>query len=82
MTLCKLFLNFMQFYIVFFTYFEYTMSVEYCFITFAMKHKGGMIMYFPINDILNDTILGIPKDDTNNWDSVINSILIDRESEA
>lgn len=39
-------------------------------------------MYFPINDILNDTILGIPKDDTNNWDEVINTILTDRESEA
>ena len=31
-------------------------------------------MYCPIDDILNNTIFGIPKEDTNNWDSIINDI--------
>ena len=39
-------------------------------------------MYFPITDILNDTILGIPKDDTDNWDSAINTIITESECEA
>lgn len=39
-------------------------------------------MYFPINDILNDTILGIPKDNTTNWELAINTMLTEKESEA
>lgn len=38
-------------------------------------------MYFPSKDILDDTILGIPKDDTINWDVIIDSILTETKSE-
>lgn len=38
-------------------------------------------MYFPIDDILNDTIFGIPKDDTNNWDSLLDALLNNKSEE-
>lgn len=39
-------------------------------------------MYFPISDILNDTVFGIPKDEVEDLDSVINIILTDKECKA
>lgn len=39
-------------------------------------------MYFPVSDILNDTIFGIPKEETADWDSAINTMITDKESKA
>lgn len=39
-------------------------------------------MYFPVSDILNDTIFGIPKEETSDWSSAINAIIIDTDKES
>ena len=44
-------------------------------------YKGGMHMYFPVNDILNDTVLGIPKTDLIDWSSAIDTVIENKESE-
>lgn len=38
-------------------------------------------MYFPVTDILNGTIFGIPKNDTINWDSAVDLIVLEKECE-
>ncbi len=39
-------------------------------------------MYFPIDDILNDTTFGIPKNNSEDLDSIIKNIIITSENEA
>ena len=39
-------------------------------------------MYFPISDILNNTTFGIPKDNTQDINFIINEILTKEESEV
>ena len=38
-------------------------------------------MYFPLEDILNDTILGMPKDNTDNWNDIIDAFIKNNKSE-
>lgn len=45
------------------------------------KFKGGCIMYFPINDILNNTTFGIENNFTDEIDSIINQILAQTKNE-
>lgn len=40
-----------------------------------------MGMYFPVHDILNDTILGIPNDTADNWETVIDALSNNIKSE-
>lgn len=39
-------------------------------------------MYFPIDDILNDTTFGIPKNNSEDLDSIIQNIITTSENEA